>query len=349
MRLISLTLTVVALLSQVRSETGAPGPAADVKHRGVSWVAGREIDPNVFRPLVEGHVNWIVQTPFGWQRGLDAPEIGLATQGGVLWGETDEGLRVTARLARRFGINTLLKPHLWVGRAWRGEIRMATEEEWDRWFESYRQFILHYARFAEAEGIAALCVGTELRSAVNERPEAWRRMIAEIRSVYHGKLTYAANWFAEYEEVSFWDVLDFIGIQAYFPLSDKPDPSLEDLAAGWKTHLERIEAVQARYGKPVLFTEIGYRSVSAAASRPWEWPKRNEAVESDPDLQARCYQAFFETVWSKPWCAGAYWWKWFPHARVGRNRATGFTPQDKPAQRVLFEWYGRNDERAGTP
>ena len=70
---------------------GAPPPATG-KHRGVSWVAGRDITPLNIQPLVENRVNWIVQTPFGWQGGIDSPEIRLATKGGVLWGETDEGL-----------------------------------------------------------------------------------------------------------------------------------------------------------------------------------------------------------------------------------------------------------------
>ncbi len=319
-----------------------PDRPVTTRHCGMSWKASGRITALAIQPLVEDHVNWIVQTPFGWQRGLDSPEIRLVTSGHVLWGETDEGLAVTTNLARKRGIRTLLKPHVWIGRAWRAEIRMPDEAAWDQWFASYRRFILHYARLAEKLDIEALCIGTELRSTVNERPGAWRALIAEIRQVYGGQLTYAANWFAEFEEVPFWDELDYIGIQAYFPLSDGTDPTTEELKAGWQAHLDSIERVAKRFGKPVLFTELGYRSVAGTAATPWEWPSHGETTEIDLELQARCYEAFFETFWNKPWFAGAYFWKWHPsHFRAGGENNRGFTPQNKPAERVMAAWYGR--------
>ncbi len=75
----------------------AEGPSDTERQRGVSWVAGRKITALNIQPLVEDHVNWIVQTPFGWQRGIDTPRIKLSTTGGVLWGETDKGLAATAK------------------------------------------------------------------------------------------------------------------------------------------------------------------------------------------------------------------------------------------------------------
>ena len=318
--------------------------ALETQHRGVSWVAGREIKAADLEPLVENHVNWIVQTPFGWQRSVHAPQIGLATSR-VLWGETDEGLRITTALARKLGIRTLLKPHIWLtdrSGGWRGEIKMTSDADWEQWFDNYRRFILHYARFAEANKIEALCVGTELMSTVKARPDDWRRIIAEVRAVYHGRLTYAANWYREFEQVPFWDALDFIGIQAYFPLSDKDRPTREELLAGWKAHLAQIERIQKKYDKPVLFTELGYRSAAGGASKPWEWPKRHERIVADLDLQVACYEAFFETFWDKPWFAGVYWWKWFPHhGRAGGTEHAGFTPQNKPAEKVMARRYGK--------
>jgi len=320
----------------------ADPPPANPRQCGVSWVAGRKINAVNIQPLVEHRVNWIVQTPFGWQRGIDSPSIRMATSGGVLWGETDEGLAVTTKLARDRGIRTLLKPHIWVsGGGWRGEIRMADAAQWTEWFASYRRLILHYARFAQEHGIEALCIGTELRSTVDGHQDQWRRIIGEVRAVYDGKLTYAANWYAEFEEIEFWDELDYIGIQAYFPLSEEKAPSLDDLLAGWRGPLRQIEKVRKKFDKPVLFTEVGYRSIAGAASKPWEWPRRGEAVDADRELQARCYEAFFRTFWERPWVAGVYWWKWFPTEHFTGGPAEGFTPQNKPAQDVMAGWYGR--------
>ena len=322
----------------------APVPAVE-RHRGVSWVAGGRIHPAAVEPLGAIGANWIVQTPFGWQRRHDSPAIELHTSGGVLWGETDEGLEVTTRLAAARGIRTLLKPHIWLtepGGRWRSDIAMGSEQEWQRWFADYRRFILHYARLAERLGIGGLAVGTELRAAIRARPEDWRRLIAEVRTVYGGQLTYSANWYREFEEVGFWDALDYVGIQAYFPLTERESPTVDELMAGWRRHLPAIEAVARRTGRPVLFTELGYRNGADAAIEPWRWPDRAERLSgaSDPATQARCYEAFFRTFWHRPWFAGAYVWKWFP-APGGRPRGVGFSPQGQPAEAVLASWYGR--------
>ena len=172
------------------------------KHRGVAWVGGREIVADDLRPLAACHANWISQTPFGWQRDLDSLGIRLATRG-VLWGETDIGLETTARLAHDLGMHTLLKPHIWVRGQWRGEIRMPDELTWQQWFRNYRTFILHYARFAQRHDFDALCIGTELYQPVKGKPQEWRQIIREVRNVYDGKITYAANWHQEFRDAPF--------------------------------------------------------------------------------------------------------------------------------------------------
>jgi hypothetical protein len=287
-----------------------------------------------------------VQTPFGWQSDYDSPEFQMKTGGGVLWGETDQGIRHTTLLARKRGIKTMLKPHIWLRNRhdgkWRSDIEMHSEKDWQSWFAHYRQFIVHYAMLADTLGIEALCIGTELHQTTRQRENDWREIIKAVREVYNGKLIYAANWYKEFEEIKFWDALDYIGIQAYFPLTSEENPEVEDLIKGWDTHLKKIEKLHKQTGKPVAFTEVGYRSMSDAAIEPWKWPERGaEQNASNLDLrtQKNCYQALFQTFWDKPWFAGCYIWKWFPNSGRG-DGAKGFSPQNKPAQVVLAEWYG---------
>jgi len=262
-------------------DLSVPSSSVDVpsvgKHRGVNFSSARFLSDTAFAPLLRNHVECIALTPFGWQLRYNKPEIELRTTD-VLWSESDEGLRQIAAAAHARGIKILLKPHIWlieeVADQWRGTISFASEVEWQRWESDYRNFVLHYARLAAAADIEMLSIGVELHFPIRQRPAFWRSLIAEVRSVYAGQLTYGANWYREYEEVSFWDELDYIGIHAYFPLTQAMDASVADLEKGWEKHWQEIESLQRRHDKPVLFTEIGYRSVAGTAIAPWDWTVR---------------------------------------------------------------------------
>ncbi|QDA59005.1 glycoside hydrolase family 113 [Hymenobacter jejuensis] len=342
--------TPTADLSAAPAPT-APNPSiyADGRLRGVSWVGGDSVTDADLEPLIRNHVTWMVQTPFGWQRGATSPEIGMNTGVGNrgYWGESDRGLAYTAQLARQHGIRTMLKPHLWVqgsGGSWPGDVQMQSAADWQAWFANYTRFVLHYAQLAEREHFDALCLGTELLHASTEHEAEWRTLIQQVRKVYRGPLTYAANWSGEYEKIRFWDALDFIGIQAYFPLSQANSPAKATLLAGWKPHLAAIERLQKRFNKPIIFTEAGYKTTADAAVEPWKWPD-NMAVFASPDeqTQAACYEALFETFWSKPWFKGLFVWKWYPGLAADgpARRHLDFTPQHKPAEQVMARWYGR--------
>jgi len=339
-------------LGSARLANGRPAAAFDsTRLRGVSWVGGDSITAAELAPLLKARVTWIAQMPFGWQGGAAEPVIRINTERRAghygMWGESDVGLAYTARLARQHGIRTLLKPHLWVrGRGtWPGDINMSNSADWDTWFASYSSFILHYAQVAETGGFDGLCIGTELLHATEPVHEkAWRVLIRRIRSVYHGPLTYAANWSGEYQQIRFWDALDFVGIQAYFPLSTAASPSLDALISGWQPHLSSLAAWQKKVKKPVVFTEIGYKTTPDAAAKPWEWPGGMATLNTpDEATQARCYEAMFRACWGQPWLKGMFIWKWYPGLAADgpARRHADFTPQHKPAEAVLARWYGQ--------
>lgn len=341
--------TTLALAGLALLVSSHPSP---VKMRGVCWEGAGRIQRSSLQPLQDLGVDWISQTPFGWCRSAGDPEIRIAARG-VLWGETDEGLAETARLARALGIKTLLKPHLWVqGGAWVGELRMESEEDWQRFFHSYEAFILHYAQVARQERMEALAVGTELKHAAR-RTEDWRRVIRRVRAVYSGRLTYCAN-FTEEDDVGFWDALDFVGIQAYYPLGDAARPDPPAIRAAWVPIAARLKALARRTGKPVVFTEIGYKSVSGSLAAPWKWDTEGTV---DLLLQRDAYRAMFESFWNEPWFGGTFLWKWHPdlEGRASRGRwwrpdrvPRDFTPQGKPALEVVREFYAA-PARGGGP
>jgi hypothetical protein len=313
----------------------APADRAPAKMRGICWEASGPVDKSDLEPLRELGVGWISQTPFGWAPSLTEPSIRYSSDRG-LWGETDRGLAATAAAARALGIKSLLKPHLWVRHgAWQGDIAMASDEDWKAWFASYEDFILHYARLAQDSGFEAFAVGTELGKTTGHTA-AWKRLIARVREVFHGQLTYCANWNGEAENVGFWDDLDFIGVQAYYPLATTDDPNKAEIERAWAPIAAELQALAKRTGKPVVFTEVGFKSHTGSLKRPWVWDTDGEA---DYDLQRDAFAAMFETFWGKRWFGGTFVWKWHPSPRAASRMSRDFTPQGKPALSVIKAYY----------
>ena len=205
------------------------------KQRGVH-VFGR-IDSTNLNAFQDDNIEWITLVSWGFQKDVDSPEVSHGASDSnrverhnMHWCESIERVR-------NAGFKVFFKPHLWVHEPtegkWRSDIFPNTDEDWESWKSSYTDFILRYAKVAEDAGAEMYCLGTEFTRLTTEKPEYWRYLIQEVRKVYSGKLTYAANWYQEYERVIFWDDLDYIGIQAYFPLTKKQEPKVNDLVHGW--------------------------------------------------------------------------------------------------------------------
>jgi hypothetical protein len=249
---------------------------------------------------------------------------------------SDGSLKSAIRTARKLGFRTMLKPHLDLvdkenNVYWRGDIAFDDENKWDEWFKSYEKFILRYAKMAEKEHIDLFCIGDEFVMASKET-ERWRKIIRLVRKVYNGRITYAAHW-DTYKYIGFWDDLDYVGISAYFPLTDKNYPSLEDIMSGWKRWNDEITEFQLYVEKPILFTEIGYSCSSGVAKEPWKKGKR----PCDYEMQAKCYEAFFATVWKAKWMNGVYWWHAGPSGE--KHGIPNFQIAGKPAEEVVKDNY----------
>ncbi len=308
------------------------------KFNGVSFVAsGIPINETHTAPVIKAQSNTVALMPFGFIKKLSSPKIIHNTKR-QWFGETEAGLIQYANEFRKHDFRIMVKPQIWV---WNGEftgyIEMDSEENWKVLEDSYSLFILTYAKVAQQIKAEVLCIGTELEKFVMQRPKYWQSLIKEIKRIYKGKLTYAANW-DEFKRVSFWGDLDFIGIDAYFPLSEKKTPTVIDFENGWKPHKDEIIRIKNQFQKPVLFTEFGYRSVDFTGKKPW----KSNRIKGSVNLQAQVngLQAIYNQFWNEEWFAGGFIWKWFyKHNEVGGENNNRFTPQNKPAEELIKRLY----------
>jgi hypothetical protein len=311
------------------------------KINGVSFVASRDsINKEHITPVLQTNSNYVTLMPYSFIRNIETPKVEFNTNR-EWFGESENGLLQYAKEFQKVGVKLMVKPHLWLRRGgFTGHLKPNSEENWLILEQSYRDYILTYAKAAQELKAEMLCIGTELEQFVLNRPKYWENLIKEIRTIYKGKLTYAANW-DEFKRITFWEDLDFIGIDAYFPLSEKKSPTIQEFELGWKPHKEEIIRIQKQFNKPILFTEFGYRSIDFNGKEPWV----SNRVKGNINLQAQAngLQAIYNQFWKEEWFAGGFIWKWFHrHDKVGGENNNRFTPQNKPAEKLLSELYKLN-------
>lgn len=304
------------------------------KINGVCLVAPRfKIESHFFKPVKETQANWVAVIPFGFTRSgqsqvyFDHPRQWL--------GERVEGTIQQIIEAKKNGFKVMLKPHLWVqGEGWPGDFELHGEDNWNKWEEQYSQYVLTYAALADSLDVEMFCIGTELRRVVTLRPQYWEELVPRVRGNFSGQITYASNW-DNYSNVTFWDKLDFIGIDAYFPVSSKEDASVTDLIEGWAGTFSELEEFSDDHGKRIIFTEFGYQSVTGTAGNHWEL----EDNQINMNAQSNAYEALFKVFWGEHWFAGGFFWKWHFKNDRGGLEDPNFTPQGKPALSVIKHWY----------
>ena len=255
--------------------------------------------------------------------------------------QTDAEIESAVTKAKSLGLKVCLKPMVdCLDGAWRARINFPPEQPkyWDMWFRSYNAFMLHYASLAERLGCEMLCTGCEMFG-MDSQTERCRDMIAKVRGVYSGIVMHNVNHGDELRFPWLEDV-DVIGISAYYPCTTPDDNSLAQMNKVWMGIAESLGKVHEHYGKPVMFAEIGLRSVRGCAQYPWEFHYDPNEV-SDEQEQADFYEAAMSATFDIPWFAGYFWWDWKaklpPAEKAGENR--DFTCYGKKAEQTLKKWY----------
>jgi hypothetical protein len=317
--------------------------------RGISYAMSNSVDSSYASPrsretiarLAKMSADSISIMPFAFMRDAHSPSVSFIHRSPG--GETDEGTVRAVADARDARMSALVKPQIWIGGGrFVGEAAMRNEEDWGRFFDAYRRFIVHHAVVSEAAGAGIFCVGTELIG-TEGRVKQWRETIAAVRLATGAPLTYASNWAAGASRVPFWDALDAIGVDFYDPLSRDPDASDAVLEAGARAAALPLEKLALAAGKPVIFAEAGYPPVKGAWMAPHD---ENTGRPPAPGDAGRAVAAVFRALNGKSWWKGVYWWKAFSSGQGARPDDRGYNVLGTPSEKAIAEGFSAIPRRS---
>lgn len=306
------------------------GPIENTYHPGKgygSWPYVRTLE----EARAQG-ATWVALTVFGRVGSLAG--LGVDPTFEAPFAQNRRDVERAVRQAHALGLKVFLVPHLWVeSGGWRAEIDPGDDAGWKRWERSYGAYLAAWADVAERSGVDLLSLGVELRFWVTtSRAPSFVQLAQTIRKRYRGPLTYSANW-DDVGDTCVWSALDVVGINAFFPLTDRDDPSAEDLWAGGEKVRDTVTELATLTGKPVLFTEMGYTTRKNPAKDPWEWPDGMQGVVIDQAAQAEAYRALLGPQLEAPDWAGFFVWRLYADPDdVSQEAEWGFSPRGKLAE-----------------
>jgi glycosyl hydrolase family 113 len=248
---------------------------------------------------------------------------------------TDDELVGAIEHAHSLGLKVCLKPVVnCADGTWRAHINffdidVPPEPRWSQWWASYTEFVVHYATIAEQTGCAMFCIGCEMVQA-DRRETEWRALVAEVRRVYSGLVTYNCDKYQE-DHVTWWDAVDVISSSGYYPVGH------------WDEQLDRIEVVVRREDKPFLFLEAGCPSRDGSQHLPNDWTHPGSPSVT---AQAEWYEEALVTTEKRDWVGGFVLWDWpaeLPTAPIAEDR--DYNVHRKPAAALVREHYRRMTAR----
>jgi len=336
-RLLALTILMVnALLADCQRVTGVNvvGPFDESLNEG-TIAALKALD-----------VGWVGFTP---EYMIDRQSLEIVKEHvSDEWTHTIDGYRTFIQDCKSADLKVVLKPHIVVGKtryqderlvdstSWRGDLLPIDERLWDVIEANYTAYILEIAQLAADEEVEVFFIGTEMKTFVEHRPQYWSELITDVNAIYSGYVSYSANW-DNYQVVPFWEELDFIGVNAYFPINDNKVPTVRGTISNWQPIITEMRDFSDQYGKQVLLTEYGYRSIDHAGAEPWLHVGQTPHTEAVEKAQYNLLRAFYESIWQQPFVAGGMLWNWPQVSPMCGN--TDFTIQDKAAQDLLKVYF----------
>lgn len=210
----------------------------------------------------------------------------------------------------------------------------------DKWFLNYSLILENLETFSKKENVERLEIGVELDNILIKFPKKFNELAKNSRKIYDGKISYAIGIYQEdsllIKTASSLNI-DFLGIDYYVPLQNQ-----EDTLIGFENNYY-LSKILSHAKKPVVFSEVGYRSIGNAGKSPWDHERKSGKNFSE---QKSLYSGFFIALSKlkreekKKIESVSFWIKDKVNFSqdLFESDTLGYSPFGKPAEKIILDY-----------
>ena len=238
-----------------------------------------------------------------------------------------------------------------------------TKEWWDAWFNEYEKYAMYFVDKANKYNVEYLVISGDwvaVAASPDKRPADYKERLeaiySKVKSAYKGK--FGRNLFIggeikdnipdiwpNLDYMPFMEQADFISINWWVGLTDKNNPTQEELNANAKKIFDlRLKPVYEKYTKPIILQQVAYPSIDGgltgkagvddAATAVWE--PYSDKYKLDVEEQAMGFEAIMDAVSQSSYITGVYPFTYWPDEFPLTKE---YNIRGKPAEDVLSQWY----------
>jgi hypothetical protein len=328
-----------------------------------SWESHMDVG---LRRISEFSAKTVILTP-SWKVGKNNPEPELGFD--PAHSPYLDNLKIQIEKSQSLNLHVALHPILhfesqsdedW----WKGAIR--DSGWWSVWFERYKEFILTYAQVASELQISKLILGGDgiapslpagvlpdgtPSGVILEADAKWRALIAEIRSIYSGRIGFELDLPQDLPTPpTFIDAIDEVHLYWHAPLATTAAARIQDYQEAARSIISSSILTSASILEKPIYLSVEYASFDGASMDCEHRPdlecfsaeafdlgaEGSAFLPVDLQEQAEAIYAVISEAYLQPAIQGFYVRRYNPIVQLNDKSASVY---GKPAQAVLELWY----------
>jgi hypothetical protein len=309
--------------------------------------------------ILNDNANYVEYSPT-WT--IDVTDEKITLNKTASYAYPDDAIHYEVKAAKAVGLKVIFRNQIWMDLSAEQITKPRSATFWDSYFQTRHDYLLEIAKFAAADGVDAISIGsdsdtlnafTAWGSAPSDSIARLVQDIREVRKVYSGKLyydftpsglsgdSYDIDW-QKWQPVL--NEVNFIGISDWKGISNKSGATLNELVKDAGNQFDQyFKSFFDKTKKPVVFIGLAFPSAEGGStgkysvnSREIDVWKPDDGTPNDFQEQADVYEAIMRAVAERPWIIGVYSFGFWRHDQQDK----GYNIRGKPAEQVIKKWYG---------